>query len=316
MIDLDHIKQLAIVGMFADEELAKALVLKGGNAIDLVYKMSARSSVDIDFSTAGEFPGGSDWLKQKVEAALYKTYRDEKIHAFDFKAERKPGQMSEDLKGFWGGYQIEFKLIAAEMYERNRHDLEALRRNAINLGQGTKFSIDVSCFEFLAPKVPHDMEGYQIFVYSPEMIVIEKLRALCQQMDAYSPIVKRGRSPTSRARDFVDIHLLITEFNIDLATAKNRDLLANIFYAKRVPIDFMNDIASTKALHEASFQAVKDTVKSGQALQSFDFYFNFVLQQVAKLQPLGDIQVPAGEVVHLAHVVGEIEIESPRDLTE
>lgn len=294
MIDLDRIKQLAIIGMFADDELAEALVLKGGNAIDVVYKISARASVDVDFSAAGEFPGGPEWLKGKVQAALVKTYRDEKIHAFDFRVEKKPGQLSDDLKGFWGGYQIEFKLIPAEKYERLRNDLEALRRNAINLGQGTKFSIDVSCFEFLAGKVPHEIDGYQVFVYSPEMIVIEKLRAICQQMEAYSPIVKRGRAVASRARDFVDIHLVVTEFHIDLASARNKELLANIFNAKRVPVSFMDEIASTKALHEASFQAVRDTVKSGQSLQSFDFYFDFVLDQVAKLQPLRDIQAPVG----------------------
>ena len=45
---LDYIKELAIVSMFADDTLMDALVLKGGNALDLIYRISLRSSVDVD----------------------------------------------------------------------------------------------------------------------------------------------------------------------------------------------------------------------------------------------------------------------------
>ena len=40
------IKRAAVVAMFADDDLMDILVLKGGNAMDLVHKVSSRSSVD------------------------------------------------------------------------------------------------------------------------------------------------------------------------------------------------------------------------------------------------------------------------------
>lgn len=47
---LDVIKRAAVVAMFADDDLMDILVAKGGNAMDLVHRVSSRASVDLDFS--------------------------------------------------------------------------------------------------------------------------------------------------------------------------------------------------------------------------------------------------------------------------
>ena len=49
-MDFAEIRRLTIIALFADDELLRLLVLKGGNALTLVYKLSSRASLDLDFS--------------------------------------------------------------------------------------------------------------------------------------------------------------------------------------------------------------------------------------------------------------------------
>jgi Nucleotidyl transferase AbiEii toxin, Type IV TA system len=119
----------------------------------------------------------------------------------------KPKAITEDMKDFWGGYAVEFKLATKEIYEEFGADMPTLRRRAINLGQGPKFLIDISRYEYTADKQAVDFEGYVIYVYSPVMIICEKLRAICQQMPEYGPIIKRDRAGSARPKDFLDIYV-------------------------------------------------------------------------------------------------------------
>ena len=52
---LREIRRLAIIGMFSDDDLMETLVLKGGNALDIVYEVAQRASLDLDFSIEGSF---------------------------------------------------------------------------------------------------------------------------------------------------------------------------------------------------------------------------------------------------------------------
>lgn len=49
------VRRLIITALFADEKLTEQLVLKGGNALSLVYELSSRTSLDLDFSIAKDF---------------------------------------------------------------------------------------------------------------------------------------------------------------------------------------------------------------------------------------------------------------------
>ena len=272
--------------MFSEDELLKHLVLKGGNALDLIHKISTRASVDIDFSMKTDFPGGRAKFLGLVEKALVETYQSDGYHVFDVTMQEKPDQLSPEVAGFWGGYWVEFKLIESSRHPTFKDDIEGLRRNAINLGRGTKFLVDISKYEYTEGKEARDFEGYRIFVYSAQMMVCEKLRAICQQMPEYGPIVKRDRPGSPRARDFVDIHALVGLFNIDVSTRSNLELVTNIFAAKRVPLSFLRQIEKHRDFHRAGFPAVEATVKAGVKLEGFDVYFDFVLGLVGKLKPL------------------------------
>ena len=107
---LRHIKKVVILAMFSDDDLMDRLVLKGGNLLDIVYQLSARASVDVDLSMSGEFED-VDKLRAKILNALETSFQEYGYIVFDFKLTEQPPKLSDDMKDFWGGYRVEFKLI-------------------------------------------------------------------------------------------------------------------------------------------------------------------------------------------------------------
>lgn len=213
----------------------------------------------------------------------------EGYRVFDLKMLEKPEHLSEDMADFWGGYSFEFKLISEALYQTHGPDLEELRKYALSLGQGKKFLIDVSRHEYVDHKQSLEFEGYIIYVYSPEMIVCEKLRAICQQMPEYGPFIHRGRPGSARARDFVDVYYLVTMLGLDVTTDEYRTVIAEMFERKRVPLNFLGLIQNYREFHRADFAAVQATMSPDITLENFDTYFEFTLDLVARLQSLWDV---------------------------
>ena len=275
---LEKIKKLAVVAMFSDDELLDELVLKGGNAMALVHRLSARSSVDLDFSMRHDFPEGAEKMANRIGEALQRTFQPAGYEVIDIKMAERPGKLTEDMAGFWGGYGVEFKLVEAAAYAQHKDDPEKLRRAAISLGQSTKFLIDISRFEYTDDKQETELDGYRIYVYSPTMIVCEKLRALCQQLPEYAPIVKRARPGSPRARDFIDIYTLVEKLRLDICSEKSLDMLRKMFDLKHVPFEWLGKIGESREFHRQDFPAVQATVSTDIELKTFDFYFEYVVQ--------------------------------------
>ena len=288
--DLDliaRVKRWAIMGAFADDDLMDLFVLKGGNALDIVHQLGSRASVDIDLSLAGDIaPLTLDQVRNKLDRSLNLVFGANGHVAFDIAAERRPHKLiSADLADFWGGYRITFKLIKTADYRHIGSDLERLRRESLKIGGQGKLQIDISKHEFVDGKESIDLDGYQIFVYPPLMIVAEKLRAICQQMPEYKALVRGNVRP--RARDFVDIHATVERFGLDTGTPAMAELVASIFAAKRVPINLLGHIRATKAFHEPDFETVRATVHSNVVLDKFNYYFDFVCRLANSLHSLG-----------------------------
>lgn len=142
------------------------------------------------------------------------------------------------------------------------------------------FKVDLSKYEYIAGKEEYELDHHSIYVYTPEMIVVEKLRAICQQMLDYA----EPHLVSPRARDFFDIREAITNRNIDLATPENRHLLDLVFSAKQVPLALLKKVSDTREFHRPDWPSVD----AGQT-ESFDFYFDFVLSQIEQLEALGVI---------------------------
>ena len=54
-MDFDEIRRVTITALFSDEVMLEQLVLKGGNALSLVYGLTERTSLDLDFSMEADF---------------------------------------------------------------------------------------------------------------------------------------------------------------------------------------------------------------------------------------------------------------------
>jgi hypothetical protein len=118
------------------------------------------------------------------------------------------------------------------------------------------------------------------------MIVCEKLRAICQQMPEYGPLILRSGGGHQRARDFVDIAALIEHFQLDVTGERAQATLRQMFAMKRVPLSLLGLVGTTRELHAQGFESVKATMRPGVRLHSFDEYFDGVLALCQRLQPL------------------------------
>lgn len=119
------------------------------------------------------------------------------------------------------------------------------------------------------------------------MIAIKKLRSICQQMTEYD----RRHEPTPRARDFCDIHAIVTEGGVRLDAAENIEVLHAVFAAKSVPRHLLARVADYRDLHEENWHAVGATIPPDRD-RRFETYFDFVLRQIRRLESLGVVDAP------------------------
>ncbi len=279
-MDFTEIRQHVIVALFSDEALFARLVLKGGNALEMAHRVISRGSVDVDLSIKDEFEDLAV-AESSIFRALKQEFERVDHVVFDERFEVKPPPLENDEKTWWGGYAVEFKIIArarAEALGWNREKMR-IQSEAVDAKQGRKFKVEISKHEYCEGKVSAEVGGRTIYVYTEEMCVIEKLRAICQQMPEYG---RTNMAP--RARDFYDVYQTVTKRGIDLALPENLDLFRQIFFAKRVPLNLLAKIDQTYDFHEPDWAAVA-AVAPGE-VHDFRFYFDFVVGETVKLKAL------------------------------
>lgn len=285
-MDLTEFRELVVTALFADDQLMDIFVLKGGNALELAYELGSRASVDIDVSMAEDFKDyglNSEEVKERLTYQFNETFKDRGYKVFDVKIKKKPRRLRE-TQIFWGGYELEFKIIKSEVYEENKDNPDALRRAAEVVLEGTqvkRYRVDISRYEYVETSEEQEFKDYIIRVYTPLMIVYEKLRAICQQMEEYKEIMHSNTRP--RARDFYDIYVITnTEALLnkdEVLDLENLEILKAIFEVKSVPLELLDKIKEEKIkeFHEPDFATVRDIVLDSQNLESFDFYYDYVV---------------------------------------
>lgn len=282
--DYFEVKKLIIKSLFADDDLMDIFVLKGGNALSIIYKVNNRASVDIDVSMEKDF---SDYnfkledIENKTQKAFQTIFSSSDYIAFDFKWEKKPNKKNFEAIPSWGGYCLEFKIIEKEKFDKT--NIELSRKMALKLGKkGTKYTVDVSRYEYVKDKNEVLLDNMDIFVYSPLMIINEKLRAICQQMEEYKMSIKKK----SRPRDFFDIYNVFQispEIEEQFLSDDNKENIKNVFNSKNVPLILLNKIKDTYEFHSLGFSSLENTVEIHTDLKEFEFYFNFILEKIDSL---------------------------------
>ena len=142
---------LILKALFGDDWLFDHLVLKGGNALSLVYNVGGRSSLDLDFSIEGDFEDSTQ-VSNRMAGSLSATFEEAGIRVFDFRLEPKP-KFGET--GTWGGYVAEFKLIPVGLASRLDFRTDNMRRQALTIDPGSqrrRHRVEISKFEYVGVK--------------------------------------------------------------------------------------------------------------------------------------------------------------------
>lgn len=284
---VEQVKRWTIIAVFSDDDLAERLVLKGGNLLDVVYGISTRPSKDIDLSLDGEFPDTEE-ARAKIEGALQATFAEHGYVVFEVTLREEPSHITEKVRRFWGGYHVHFKVVRQDVFDGFSESRDILRRRAIPvLDTGaTKFPIEISKFEYCDAKQTRMLDGYKIQVYTPAMLVCEKLRAICQQMPEYVAMVQSHQR--DRSQDFLDIHTVAEYFRLDFGDAGFHQIMKEVFAAKQVPLRLIPSVTQPErvALHREGFQKVRETVRPGSEVRGFDFYLDYLVQKCQALEAL------------------------------
>lgn len=268
-MDQIEIRRLILKALYRDDWLHDQLVLKGGNALALIYGVGGRSSLDLDFSIRGEFEDMAT-ASAKIERALRTALSHHGIEVFDYALRQRPSVVKQS---WWGGYTAEFKLIASTDATRLGRSVEQMRRQAITIGAGSQtrtYKIEISKFEYVEDTLGRVVDGVDVRVYSPLLIAVEKLRALLQQHPEYVQISVRSKK--SRSRDLYDIWSIADHFALRIE--EYLPTVELVFEAKEVSLNLLGRFREVYSIHMADWADVEISV--GAELEPYDFYFDFV----------------------------------------
>ncbi len=246
--------------------------------MSLVYKMANRSSLDFDFSIENDFSEKElPIVSEKLHAALESEFLENDLAVFDYDFHNKPENIKPCNTGFWGGYVASFKLASIKNKQRYGERLEVLRKKALRIDRGGKQKIDIEISKFeYCERREEELDDRIIYVYPPELLALEKIRAICQQTGEFMLIVPKP-GIKGRAKDFFDIYCLCQTFNLNLLSTESINKLKEVFMAKNVPLGTLFKIEEYKNIHEITFASVINTVSTNTTLKDFSFYFDFVI---------------------------------------
>lgn len=285
--NLQKFKQWTIIGLFSDDEFFEKFVLKGGSALEL-YDINSRSSIDIDVAMKDDFR--SDELleiKKRLNKAIADSFNEHGYIIFDFKFEPRPMHQDKVRESYWGGYLVEFKIYRTEKFKTL--DIDKARNSAEEIDNHThsrKFTIDISKFEFFYKKEKKNIDGNEICIYSLDMIIYEKLRALCQQLPQY--FINRGNFKKARTKDFYDIYTIMKKHKIKFSNL-SMDILKGCFKAKKVDFKLLMYIQNFHDRYLDALPSLKDTLISKEQDEfNFDECYQFVIDGINQLLKQND----------------------------
>ncbi|TAM45818.1 MAG: hypothetical protein EPN55_07375 [Gammaproteobacteria bacterium] len=273
---IEEVIRECVVALFSNEILRRTLVLKGGTALFLVQNIDTRLSTDIDFSISDEIENPDQYFSY-VAATLSEHFLRLGFEVFDTEFKKKPREPAETQPRFWAGWYFEFKLIEVEFSSR---DLEYKRRAAMipDGAASSKNEIEISEYEYCNSTEKVEIDGSVVTCYSTPLLILEKLRAICQQHPKYP----YGRLK-NRARDFFDIYQLVRKYRSTELYDELKRHLPRVFEAKGVSLNLLKDIFEPDfvAFQASHFGSVEATVK--EATQPFEFYLEQLRLLVSEL---------------------------------
>jgi len=280
-MDYQEIRKLTLQALYLDDELSELLVLKGGNALSIL-ELTRRGSFDLDFSLY-DFNLEDKELENRFKNAIETYFEENDFKIFKFTFTKKPKKEIAPQTFKWGGYSIKFKFIEIDKYDEilNRvqkaTQIKALSQEYSNItGTNEPVLIELSKGEYCKNYNEKQFEYITLKIYSPWMIIFEKLRALCQQMEEYT----KRKEKAQRARDFFDIYTTSKAYILEETSEQDKEdlkeLVYNIFEIKEVDLSLLEKLEEYREFHRPSFEKLKDVIAIDERddLKEYDFYFD------------------------------------------
>lgn len=282
---IEEIIEESIVALFSSNAVGEPLFLKGGAALKLSEGINARLSTDIDFSTPKqiEFP---DQYFSNVKETLQKHFKSFELEVIDVKYQHKPKRRRRNQSEYWGGWRFTFKL-SPKSHRYLSHETRRRRALIPEGSAGSTIEIDISEWEYCDDFETKNIRGIDIKSYSSTLLILEKIRAICQQHPAYKYSGKKNR-----VRDYFDIYSLLRKYRSQSGFFETlAKQLPFVFRAKEVPLDLLDAIFEPAfiELQDGSFRELKDTVK--ERLEEFPFYLEQLRFLINRLKEGLSVQV-------------------------
>ena len=283
MIRAEEVIWKILMAVYSHDILSEKMYLKGGQALRFVHGLKSRLSRDSDFSFPDKIKKETVFFEY-LSAGIKKEFLKARLYVIDFKFTRKPKIKKTGAPDFWSGWAIEFKLIA----KKHLHLSKARQSAAAIIPEGfltNKIPIDISEMEYCGAFETIKIKSVKIKVYSKPLLVLEKLRAICQSHPDY----QYRNTPSNRARDFYDIEQIYTKaLNEDKLEVFFKELskhIGKVFEAKRVPLSFIDFCLNNHEFlksQEIGWEEVKATVKGLD--QDFSYYVQTLKSIVKKIK--------------------------------
>jgi len=263
---LQEIIEETVIALYGSKKIKEILVLKGGTALNISEKLQKRLSKDIDFSVSKQVQNPEEFFNE-VEAILKKHFKGIGYELFNFRFKKRPKKRREAISKLWGGYEASFKLIPLG---HNLETIEDKRRNAMmpRDSGSTNIRLDISEYEYCEPAQDVEIRNAVVRVYPPSLLILEKLRAICQQHPEYPYSMGKNR-----ARDFYDIYQLFRKHRSEKFFDVLKENLPKVFKAKNVNENLLKKIFQPDFL-QLQEDGFKELLNTGNlsGVEDFTFY--------------------------------------------
>jgi len=274
---IEEVITQTILAIYSTPSPSKTLFLKGGSAMRLFDNLTSRLSIDADFSVHTDIENESKFF-QEFKSSVSARFRKKRFDIIDFEWSRKPEKRRKEFPDWWGGWLCEFKLVS---FQHRGKSIEIKRRNALipDGANSSKIPVEISKHEYCGKRRTKTIQGIKIFGYPRELLVLEKIRAICQQHPDYA-----YRSSKNRTRDFYDIYELTANTDEGFISRCSSQI-ENVFRAKEVPLEILASLWKDDFIDEQrpGFNEVKDTV-TGE-IHDFDVYVEHLRFFVKDIYP-------------------------------
>lgn len=274
---IDEVIKETIIAIYSDPAPSINLFLKGGSAMRLFDNLTSRLSIDVDFSIDAAVDDETSFFND-MESKIGKRFCELEFDIIDFNWKKKPRKKSKGQPDWWGGWAFQFKIVSFVHREKT---LEARRRNALipEGANSSKITVEISEHEYCKNGRTKSINGVEILGYSRELIVLEKIRAICQQHPDYL-----YKSSKNRARDFYDIYELTADVDDDFAHRCSHHL-EKVFNAKGVSLEILKFlwVEDFIDIQRKGFDQVRNTVQG--KVHDFDVYVENLRFLVKEIYP-------------------------------